>query len=116
VTLQLGVNASGHGEQYHNRGSGCLTLDLKGSPVELCELGECLIAWVQQRWWLTLGIRHQRNDAESPRVCALRGADKAAVDAMRRELNRLPIDGTIVIGEGERDEAPMLSESVPDCM
>jgi fructose-1,6-bisphosphatase II / sedoheptulose-1,7-bisphosphatase len=35
-------------------------------------------------------------------------ADKAAVDAMRRELNRLPVDGTIVIGEGERDEAPML--------
>ena len=35
-------------------------------------------------------------------------ADKAAVDAMRRELNRLPIDGTVVIGEGERDEAPML--------
>ena len=27
---------------------------------------------------------------------------------MRRELNKLPIDGTIVIGEGERDEAPML--------
>ncbi|MCJ8143233.1 class II fructose-bisphosphatase [Ancylobacter sp. A5.8] len=45
---------------------------------------------------------------------ALRGrgdekaADKAAVDAMRRELNRLPIAGRIVIGEGERDEAPML--------
>ncbi len=37
-----------------------------------------------------------------------RAADQAAVDAMRRELNRLPIDGTIVIGEGERDEAPML--------
>jgi fructose-1,6-bisphosphatase II / sedoheptulose-1,7-bisphosphatase len=36
------------------------------------------------------------------------GADQAAVDAMRRELNRLPIDGTVVIGEGERDEAPML--------
>ncbi len=35
-------------------------------------------------------------------------ADQAAVDAMRRELNRLEIDGTIVIGEGERDEAPML--------
>src|ERR1041384_3197845 len=35
-------------------------------------------------------------------------ADKAAVDAMRRELNNLPIDGTVVIGEGERDEAPML--------
>jgi fructose-1,6-bisphosphatase II / sedoheptulose-1,7-bisphosphatase len=37
-----------------------------------------------------------------------KSADQAAVDAMRRELNRLPIDGTIVIGEGERDEAPML--------
>jgi len=37
-----------------------------------------------------------------------KGADQAAVDAMRRELNRLPIEGTVVIGEGERDEAPML--------
>jgi len=37
-----------------------------------------------------------------------KNADQAAVDAMRRELNRLPIDGTVVIGEGERDEAPML--------
>jgi fructose-1,6-bisphosphatase II / sedoheptulose-1,7-bisphosphatase len=37
-----------------------------------------------------------------------RAADQAAVDAMRRELNRLPIDATVVIGEGERDEAPML--------
>ena len=37
-----------------------------------------------------------------------KAADQAAVDAMRRELNRLPIDGTIVIGEGERDQAPML--------
>src|SRR5216117_574250 len=35
-------------------------------------------------------------------------ADQAAVDAMRRELNKLPIDGTVVIGEGERDKAPML--------
>jgi len=35
-------------------------------------------------------------------------ADQAAVDAMRKELNQLPIDGTVVIGEGERDEAPML--------
>jgi fructose-1,6-bisphosphatase II / sedoheptulose-1,7-bisphosphatase len=35
-------------------------------------------------------------------------ADQAAVDAMRRELNKLPIRGTVVIGEGERDEAPML--------
>lgn len=35
-------------------------------------------------------------------------ADQAAVDAMRKELNRLAIDGRVVIGEGERDEAPML--------
>jgi fructose-1,6-bisphosphatase II / sedoheptulose-1,7-bisphosphatase len=37
-----------------------------------------------------------------------RAADQAAVDAMRRELNRLAIHGTVVIGEGERDHAPML--------
>ena len=35
-------------------------------------------------------------------------SDQAAVDAMRRELGILPIDGTVVIGEGEMDEAPML--------
>src|SRR5580658_10204097 len=35
-------------------------------------------------------------------------SDGAAVDAMRRELNGLAIDGTVVIGEGEMDEAPML--------
>ncbi len=35
-------------------------------------------------------------------------ADQAAVDAMRRWLNGLSIDGVVVIGEGERDEAPML--------
>ncbi|ORE92132.1 fructose 1,6-bisphosphatase II [Stappia sp. 22II-S9-Z10] len=37
-----------------------------------------------------------------------KAADQAAVDAMRRELNRLAIEGIVVIGEGERDEAPML--------
>ena len=37
-----------------------------------------------------------------------KAADQAAVDAMRRELNSLEIDGEVVIGEGERDEAPML--------
>jgi fructose-1,6-bisphosphatase II / sedoheptulose-1,7-bisphosphatase len=37
-----------------------------------------------------------------------KASDQAAVDAMRRELNNLPIDGTVVIGEGEMDEAPML--------
>jgi len=35
-------------------------------------------------------------------------ADAAAVEAMRAKLNELDIDGTVVIGEGERDEAPML--------
>jgi fructose-1,6-bisphosphatase II / sedoheptulose-1,7-bisphosphatase len=35
-------------------------------------------------------------------------SDGAAVDAMRRELSTLAIDGTVVIGEGEMDEAPML--------
>ena len=35
-------------------------------------------------------------------------ADQAAVEAMRGCLDTIPIDGTIVIGEGERDEAPML--------
>jgi len=37
-----------------------------------------------------------------------KAADQVAVDAMRKALNVLDIDGTIVIGEGERDEAPML--------
>ncbi|MBI3972791.1 MAG: fructose-bisphosphatase class II, partial [Chloroflexi bacterium] len=36
------------------------------------------------------------------------GADQAAVEAMRRAMDEVHIDGTIVIGEGERDEAPML--------
>ena len=35
-------------------------------------------------------------------------SDHVAVEAMRREMDYMPIDGTIVIGEGERDEAPML--------
>jgi fructose-1,6-bisphosphatase II / sedoheptulose-1,7-bisphosphatase len=37
-----------------------------------------------------------------------KAADQAAVDAMRRSLHGLAIDGVVVIGEGERDEAPML--------
>jgi fructose-1,6-bisphosphatase II / sedoheptulose-1,7-bisphosphatase len=37
-----------------------------------------------------------------------KAADQAAVDAMRTQLNKLDIAGTVVIGEGERDEAPML--------
>jgi fructose-1,6-bisphosphatase II / sedoheptulose-1,7-bisphosphatase len=37
-----------------------------------------------------------------------KAADHAAVEAMREALNKLYLDGTVVIGEGERDEAPML--------
>jgi len=37
-----------------------------------------------------------------------KAADAAAVEAMREAFNKLPFDGTVVIGEGERDEAPML--------
>src|SRR6056297_229643 len=37
-----------------------------------------------------------------------KAADQAAVNAMREQLNMLPIKGVVVIGEGERDEAPML--------
>lgn len=44
-------------------------------------------------------------------------ADQAAVDAMRKALNSMDIEGTVVIGEGERDEAPMLyiGEKVGSC-
>src|SRR5471030_1624821 len=37
-----------------------------------------------------------------------KAADQAAVDAMRKAFNSVRINGTVVIGEGERDEAPML--------
>ena len=53
----------------------------------------------------------ERAAVAAARLCGRgdeKAADQAAVDAMRRELNTLPIDGTVVIGEGERDEAPML--------
>lgn len=45
-----------------------------------------------------------------------KAADQAAVDAMRKAFDRVSFDGTVVIGEGERDEAPMLyiGESVGD--
>ena len=41
-----------------------------------------------------------------------KAADQAAVDAMRLALNGLAIEGTVVIGEGERDEAPIDRKSV----
>ena len=57
-------------------------------------------------------VRVTENAAVAAWALAGRGdemaADQAAVDAMRRTLDELDIDGKIVIGEGERDEAPML--------
>ncbi len=53
----------------------------------------------------------ERAAVAAARLCGRgdeKGADQVAVDAMRTELNKLNIDGTVVIGEGERDEAPML--------
>jgi fructose-1,6-bisphosphatase II len=41
------------------------------------------------------------------------GADQAAVDAMRAVLDSIAMDGTVVIGEGEKDEAPMLFNGEP---
>ena len=35
-------------------------------------------------------------------------SDQVATEAMRKAMHKIPMDGTIVIGEGERDEAPML--------
>jgi fructose-1,6-bisphosphatase II / sedoheptulose-1,7-bisphosphatase len=49
-----------------------------------------------------LAVRHLIGRGQS------KAADQAAVDAMRSALNHLPIKGRVVIGEGERDEAPML--------
>src|SRR5436853_7246499 len=40
-------------------------------------------------------------------------SDQVAVEAMREELNRLKMDGRVVIGEGERDKAPMLYVGEP---
>ena len=58
------------------------------------------LARVTERAAVAAALRRGRGNEKA--------ADQAAVDAMRREMNRLPIDGTVVIGEGERDEAPML--------
>lgn len=63
----------------------------------------------------TLAIEVARvTEAAAIAAAKLRGrgdekaADKVAVDAMRSELNKLPMRGRVVIGEGERDDAPML--------
>src|SRR5687768_17944186 len=53
-------------------------------------------------------IRRPPRSTLFPYTTLFRSADRAAVEAMRQELDSVPIDGSIVIGEGERDEAPML--------
>lgn len=45
-------------------------------------------------WWVGKGDKN--------------GADRAAVDNMRKTLRGVSMDGTVVIGEGEKDQAPML--------
>lgn len=62
------------------------------SPLSWIEATEA--AALASTAWIGRGDRH--------------AADQAAVDGMRTVLDRLPIQGTVVIGEGERDEAPML--------
>jgi len=76
---------------------------MSGKPTEASGLDRILtleIARVTERAAVAAARLRGRGDEMA--------ADQVAVDAMRQELNRLPIDGTVVIGEGERDEAPML--------
>ncbi len=76
-----------------------VTKDAK-SPVSLDRILTLELVRVTERAAVSAARLRGRGDEKA--------ADQAAVDAMRRELNHLPIDGTVVIGEGERDEAPML--------
>ncbi|MDF1609918.1 class II fructose-bisphosphatase [Hoeflea sp. YIM 152468] len=76
---------------------------MSGTPIETSSLDRILtleIARVTERAAVAAARLRGRGDEMA--------ADQVAVDAMRQELNRLAIDGTVVIGEGERDEAPML--------
>ena len=66
-----------------------MNLDLSLDFLRVCE--QAAIACAQ-----TMGQGDRHN------------SDRVAVEAMRHELDSVPIDGTIVIGEGERDKAPML--------
>ncbi|HSK08657.1 MAG TPA: fructose-bisphosphatase class II, partial [Vicinamibacterales bacterium] len=49
-----------------------------------------------------IACAHTMGQGDGPR------SDQAAVESMRHDMDTLPMDGTIVIGEGERDAAPML--------
>src|SRR5947208_182864 len=71
-----------------------------------------MISQVLDRSLVMEAVRVSEEAAIGARALVGRGdeqaADQAAVDAMRTALNELAVDGVIVIGEGERDEAPML--------
>lgn len=77
--------------------------DLHGSDTKISSIDRILtleLARVTERAAVAAACLRGQGDEKQ--------ADQAAVDAMRQELNRLAIDGRVVIGEGERDEAPML--------
>jgi fructose-1,6-bisphosphatase II / sedoheptulose-1,7-bisphosphatase len=78
-------------EEEENRVNQSLTMD-RNLALELVRVTEAAA--------LSASLLMGRGDEKQ--------ADQAAVDAMRNALNNLHIDGTVVIGEGERDEAPML--------
>lgn len=69
-------------------------------------------SWIMDRNFALEGVRVTEAAALASSHWTGRGkekdADQAAVNAMREALNGLTIDGTVVIGEGERDKAPML--------
>jgi fructose-1,6-bisphosphatase II / sedoheptulose-1,7-bisphosphatase len=83
----------------------------RAAKMESTDMAECVDAGLDQILTLALARVTERAAVAAAR---LRGggdekaADQAAVEAMRAELGRLPINGTVVIGEGERDEALML--------
>ena len=78
-------------DQHEPRGHEILTMD-RNLALELVRVTEAAA--------LAASLLMGRGDEKA--------ADQAAVDAMRNALNNLHIKGTVVIGEGERDEAPML--------
>jgi fructose-1,6-bisphosphatase class II len=75
-----------------------LTSDSTSSP-EITDLSLDFLRVVEQA---AIACAHTMGQGDRHR------SDQVAVEAMRREMDDVPIDGTIVIGEGERDEAPML--------
>ena len=72
----------------------------ESADAALDEVSTLALAGVTERAAVAAARLRGRGDEQA--------ADHAAAHAMHAELGRLPIDGTVVIGEGERDEAPLL--------